>query len=87
MNKNNNFDELQKRIDKFKERTGITKKILPKEKNIYTDLALNFFITVGLGAFIGYSIDSWLNLKPIFFLICLLIGIISGVVKIYFLTK
>jgi ATP synthase protein I len=32
-----------------------------------------------VGAILGWYIDKWLNTKPIFFIIFLLLGVISGV--------
>lgn len=88
MNNNNKFENLKSRISELESRT--TKKYDTKpqnEKNILYELLINFFVTLGLGGVLGYSIDSWLNTKPIFFLICLLFGIISGLTKIYLSTK
>ena len=32
-----------------------------------------------VGAILGWYIDKWLNTKPIFFIIFLLLGVVSGV--------
>lgn len=38
---------------------------------------------VGVGAFIGYEIDKYMNTKPVFFLICFFFGAIAGGYNIY----
>ncbi|MBN8530539.1 MAG: AtpZ/AtpI family protein [Alphaproteobacteria bacterium] len=40
-----------------------------------------------VGGFIGYSLDKWLGTMPLFFLICLILGIAAGGLALYKLAR
>ncbi|MBN8827140.1 MAG: AtpZ/AtpI family protein [Sphingobacteriia bacterium] len=84
---NNKFNELDKKIKDLKYKTGLITKESSKKDFKLQDLALEFFVITIVGSGFGYLIDSWLKTKPIFFLICLLFGVISGFARIYKQTK
>lgn len=52
-----------------------------------TSLAMRFGIDVVsgvlVGAIAGYLVDKWLETKPVFFVICLLLGLAGGLLNIF----
>ena len=50
-----------------------------REISIAMRLSTELVVASIVGAILGWYIDKWLNTKPIFFIIFLLLGVISGV--------
>lgn len=45
--------------------------------------ALDLVANVGVAGTMGYFIDQWLETMPIFFIICLMFGMASGIYTLY----
>jgi len=84
------LNELSEKIDSIKKKEEFNKN--KSEKN-YTGLAHAFkivselFANVLVGGCIGWTLDYFLNTKPIFLIIFLIIGIISGIYTSYKSSK
>ena len=50
-----------------------------RQISIAMRLSTELVVASIVGAILGWYIDKWLNTKPIFFIIFLLLGVISGV--------
>jgi ATP synthase protein I len=88
MDNKNKINELEKKIQRFKDIEADIEKKIDENSNakshsdamrIVTDLAAAIFV----GFMIGYGIDELANTKPIFMLIFLFIGIIAGFLNVY----
>lgn len=81
-------------IDSLKEKVRATKKemLSPKPEGgghntsgyaIAMRYALDMVANVAVAGAAGYFIDQWLDTMPIFFIICLMFGMASGVYTLY----
>ena len=75
--------EIGEKIEKYK-LNHITNDVKQKNKrgkqiSIAMRLSTELVVASIVGAILGWYIDKWLNTKPIFFIIFLLLGVISGV--------
>lgn len=75
--------EISEKIEKYKlnHTTNDVKQKNKRGKQISIAMRLSTELVVAsiVGAILGWYIDKWLNTKPIFFIIFLLLGVISGV--------
>ncbi len=75
--------EIAEKIEKYKlnHTTNDVKQKNKRGKQISIAMRLSTELVVAsiVGAILGWYIDKWLNTKPIFFIIFLLLGVISGV--------
>jgi ATP synthase protein I len=75
--------EISEKIEKYKlnHATNGVKQKNKRGKQISIAMRLSTELVVAsiVGAILGWYIDKWLNTKPIFFIIFLLLGVISGV--------
>jgi len=75
--------EIGEKIEKYKlnHTTNDVKQKNKRGKQISIAMRLSTELVVAsiVGAILGWYIDKWLNTKPIFFIIFLLLGVISGV--------
>lgn len=75
--------EISEKIEKYKlnHTTNDIKQKNKRGKQISIAMRLSTELVVAsiVGAILGWYIDKWLNTKPIFFIIFLLLGVISGV--------
>ena len=75
--------EIGEKIEKYKlnHTTNDVKQKNKRGKQISIAMRLSTELVVSsiVGAILGWYIDKWLNTKPIFFIIFLLLGVISGV--------
>lgn len=59
------------------------KKLKPSEKDLqfirYSSLAFEMIAIMGLGVFAGIELDEWLNTKPVFTLVLMILAVISAV--------
>ncbi len=44
---------------------------------------IDFVSAIGVGGFIGYQIDQYLNTSPIFLIICTISGMSAGILNLY----
>ncbi|MFO1242543.1 MAG: AtpZ/AtpI family protein [Rickettsiales bacterium] len=81
-------------IDPLKDKVRRTKKdmLTPKPSGgghntsgyaIAMRYALDLVANVAVGGAIGYYLDQWLGTMPIFFIICLMFGMASGVYTLH----
>ncbi len=80
---NDQLDQVAKKIQEIKSRK---KKIDNEQKqkrgrqiSIAMRISIELIISSIIGAVLGWYIDKWLNTKPIFFIIFLVLGIVSGI--------
>jgi len=59
------------------------KKTPPKWRNISIVINMGYYLVGPIfgGLFLGYLLDRWLNTKPWFTLILMVLGIVAGLVK------
>jgi len=59
------------------------KKLKPDKKDLqfirYSSLAFEMVVIMGLGVFAGIKLDSWLNTKPVFTLVLMILAVISAI--------
>ncbi len=63
------------------------KRQLYKSLGFLSSIGISLVVSILIGLAMGYYLDQWLDTRPVFTLIMLLIGIISGFRNIYILTK
>ena len=59
---------------------------LYKSMGFLSSVGISLVASILIGLFMGIYLDDWLDTRPLFTLIMLLIGIISGFRNIYILT-
>lgn len=62
------------------------KKQLFKSLGFLSSIGISLVASILIGLAMGYYLDQWLDTRPMFTLIMLLIGIISGFRNVYILT-
>lgn len=79
-----NSQDIKNRIQDFKNRHDDTTPEIPKNQGMGVGfrMATDMVAGVLVGLFIGYNMDSWLNTKPLFLVIFLIIGMISGLLNV-----
>jgi len=50
-------------------------------------IGVNAVVNILLGIWIGYKIDSWLQLKPLFTIVGIFLGFVFAVISSYYLLK
>ncbi|MDG2187854.1 MAG: AtpZ/AtpI family protein [Hyphomicrobiales bacterium] len=77
------LEEISTKINKYKSNHKITKthqrEKRGKQISIAMRLSTELVVACVVGGVLGWYIDKWLNTKPIFFLILLILGVISGI--------
>lgn len=63
------------------------KRQLFKSLGFLSSVGISLVASILIGLAMGYYLDQWLDTRPVFTLIMLLIGIISGFRNIYILTN
>lgn len=64
-----------------------------EKRDIFRNLAMvssmgiSVALAIGIGAWFGLTLDNWLNTKPYFFYIFLLLGIAAGFKNIYVIVR
>ena len=80
---NKKLEEIKKKIDDYKSNHIHHKEINQAKRGRQISIALRLSTELVLativGGVLGWYIDKWLETKPIFFLIFLILGVISGV--------
>ena len=88
---NNEFNNLDKRILKAKKKNVENKKMLTDTKSKEYSKGMNIIIqftgTILLFTFIGYSVDIYFNLLPIFLLLFVCTGIFISIYNIWRITN
>lgn len=74
------LDKLKGRINKAHEQQNPKPEEVPLDA---TRMSIEMVVGTLVGAFIGYHIDGWLGTMPLFFIVCLLLGLAAGVYNIY----
>jgi F0F1-type ATP synthase assembly protein I len=75
------LQDLDKSIKEAKKKAeGVAKKT---DSNDGSKFAVELFAGVVVGLFIGYQIDSYFDTFPLFFIICLLLGMAGSFLNIY----
>ena len=74
-------DELRAQVDRLKESIDARERPQPKldSKSGATRIALDLMVCLGVGIFLGYWIDAWLDTKPWGILIGIGLGMAAGV--------
>lgn len=62
------------------------KRQLYKSLGFLSSIGISLVASILIGLALGYYLDQWLDTAPVFTLIMLLIGIISGFRNVYILT-
>lgn len=52
-----------------------------------SSMGISVALAIGIGAWFGLTLDSWLDTKPYFFYIFLLFGIAAGFKNIYIIAR
>ena len=63
------------------------KRQLFKSLGFLSSVGISLVVSILIGLAMGYYLDRWLDTSPIFTLIMLVMGIISGFRNVYILTK
>ena len=83
INKNDQLDQVSEKIEEIKSRKkkndNTQKQIRGKQISIAMRISIELIIAVMIGAILGWYIDKWLDTKPIFLIILLILGIVSGI--------
>lgn len=76
------FKIFQKNLRIYSNKYKINKtEQIKKESNIFFNIAIDFITIPLISTYIGYNIDKYFSLSPIFLLICLCFGIISSIIN------
>ena len=52
-----------------------------------SSMGISVALAIGIGAWFGLTLDAWLNTKPCFFYIFLLLGIAAGFKNIFVIAR
>ena len=63
------------------------KRQLFKSLGFLSSVGISLVAAILIGLAMGYYLDQWLDTRPLFTMIMMLIGIISGFRNVYILTK
>ena len=78
---NSNLEKFKERLKKIEE-NRYKKKTEPKGLGIGMKISLDLISPIIVGILIGLGFDKIFSTKPVFFLIFLLLGIITGFISI-----
>lgn len=79
---NDDFEDLKKEIEKINNKPTLNKQQnSQKTSNQFSNIAIEFITIPLVATYLGYLIDKYFSLSPIFLLICLLIGIMSSIIN------
>ncbi len=83
---NNTTEDLKRRIEEarassFSEKSG-------RKRTVYSELhapriIIEIVAGIAVGMWLGSLADSYFNTKPIFFILCVLLGVAGSVLNIY----
>ena len=80
---NDQLDQVSKKIKEIKSRKlkydSAQKQKRGRQISIAMRISIELIVSSIIGAVLGWYIDKWLDTKPIFLLILLTLGIVSGV--------
>ena len=76
--------DIKNRIQDFKDIHEDTTPKTPQNQGMGVGLRMATDMVAGVlvGLFVGYNLDSWLNTKPLFLLIFLIIGMVAGLLNV-----
>ena len=86
---NEDAKDLAERLDKLGEKLSSKEAKQPPKSSARADLSYAFKISADLiagvlvGVLVGYYLDKWLSTQPLFFIICILFGMLGGIYNIY----
>lgn len=75
------LDELQKDIEKAQRKHHPQE--VPEQRIDAMRISTELVVGTLVGAFIGYHLDGWFKTMPLFFIICLFLGLAGGARNIY----
>lgn len=75
----NNLEDLNEKINDFTNKNKSKKTKSFRSRSVLTDLIAGIVV----GGFIGYKLDEIFLVKPICFIICLILGCIASIWLIY----
>ena len=80
---NDQLDQVSEKIKEIKSRKlkydSAQKQKRGRQISIAMRISIELIVSSIIGAVLGWYIDKWLDTKPIFLLILLILGIVSGV--------
>tara|TARA_B100002051_G_C16684975_1_gene612067 strand:- start:1009 stop:1338 length:330 start_codon:yes stop_codon:yes gene_type:complete len=83
----NKTDELKKNIDSALSKTKnihLKKKVIDKSfSSVLTRVATELLAGLIVGAGLGIMLDNWMETKPLFMIICFLIGGFAGIYNLW----
>ena len=88
---NKDLDDLQSRIQSFQKKNDDSEAVEKKaaqSDNISMGVraGAELLVPILVACFIGYQLDGWLETKPIFLIIMLLLGMGAGFLNVYKIT-
>ncbi len=83
MEKDNRFNDLEKKIDDMLSNRGKIVNDNRNDNNKLKNLIYDFIGIILFSSFLGFNIDKYFDKAPIFLLICLLFGVISAIYLVY----
>ena len=83
IDKNDQLNQVSEKIDEIKSRNkkndNKQKQLRGRQISIAMRISIELIISIIIGATLGWYIDKWFDTKPIFFIIFLILGIMSGI--------
>lgn len=88
---NKDLDDLQSKIQSFQKKNdddeAVEKKVAQSDNmSMGIRAGAELLVPILVAGFIGYQIDGWLETKPIFLIILLLLGMGAGFLNVYRIT-
>ncbi len=77
------FDEFDKKLSEYKQKHLPLKLRKDKSSDAGIFVVAELLAGIGIGGFLGYQLDQYLNTKMLFLLILVVIGLISAFYNIY----
>ncbi|AIL64977.1 Putative F0F1-ATPase subunit (ATPase_gene1) [Rickettsiales bacterium Ac37b] len=82
------FKELSDKISRIRKVQNDKKNIKSEsnETKVF-NICIEFIVIIGVGSFLGYSLDKYFNTMPILLIIGFLLGAVAGMINIVKLAK
>lgn len=87
--KSSKLDDLDSRIEKLRQDTGLARKdgpeepVRPRGYGAGVQIGLELLAGILVGGFIGYWLDRWLDTWPIFFMVMFFTGAGAGMLNAF----
>ncbi len=79
----NQLEELDKKLSEYKQKHLAPKLKKDKSSDAGVFVVAELVAGIGIGSFLGYQLDQYLNTKVLFLLIFLILGLTSAFYNIY----